>query len=87
MDKLTKIHREVLKKPDLILVPELTARDVDSWDSLAHLTLILAIEKEYRVRFEPEEIASIGKIRRYGTNPSRQGMCRLAEQGFVIFRV
>ncbi len=45
MEKLVAIYRDVLKKPDLQLKPELTARDVDSWDSLAHVQIIVEVEK------------------------------------------
>jgi len=62
MEKLTQIHRKILKKPELVLHDELTARDVDTWDSLAHLTLIIAIEQSYNIRFESEEIILIRNI-------------------------
>ena len=62
MEKFTQIHRKVLKKPELVLYDELTARDVDTWDSLAHLTLIIAIEQAYNIQFESEEIMLIRNI-------------------------
>ena len=62
MEKFTQIHREILKKPELVLYDEMTARDVDTWDSLAHLTLIIAIEQSYNIRLESEEIILIRNI-------------------------
>jgi len=62
MEKFTQIHRKILKKPELVLYDELTARDVDTWDSLAHLSLIIAIEQSYNIRFENEEIILIRNI-------------------------
>ena len=62
MEKFTQIHRKILKKPELVLYDELTARDVDTWDSLAHLSLIIAIEQSYNIRLESEEIILIRNI-------------------------
>ena len=62
MEKFTQIHREILKKPELVLYDEMTARDVDTWDSLAQISLIIAIERSYNIRFEDEEIILIGNI-------------------------
>lgn len=42
-------------KPDLIS-PRLSSDDVENWDSLGHLNLVLALEQEFRVRFSPEQI-------------------------------
>lgn len=36
--------------------------EFEKWDSLQHLNLILAIEKNYKVQFEPEEIAQMTSI-------------------------
>lgn len=38
---------------------ELAAGDVEKWDSLGHLNLILAIEGRFKVKFETEKIAEI----------------------------
>jgi acyl carrier protein len=59
MEKLTEIHRRVLRRPDLVLHPGLTAREVDTWDSLAHLQLIIAVEKAFAVTFTPDEFAGL----------------------------
>jgi len=53
--RLTKIFRDVFDL-DLVLTPELEARDVDGWDSFAHIKLALAIESEFGVKFKASDL-------------------------------
>jgi acyl carrier protein len=60
--RLQPIFREILEKDDLIVVPELSAADVDNWDSLAQIQLIVAIEKEFKIRFVTSEMAALKNV-------------------------
>lgn len=40
----------------VVVTPELTAKDVEEWDSLLHITLIIAVEKAFGVRFRVGEV-------------------------------
>jgi acyl carrier protein len=53
------IFREVFDDPVLLLNDRMTAEDVDGWDSLAHINLIVAIEKRLGVRFATAEISRL----------------------------
>jgi acyl carrier protein len=44
------------------VTPELTADDVESWDSLNHLRLITAVEEHFSVRFSMNEIMGFEKL-------------------------
>ena len=62
--RLTKIFRNVFDL-DLELMPELEARDVDGWDSFAHIKIALAIETEFGVKFKAsdlENMLSVGDL-------------------------
>jgi acyl carrier protein len=50
------IFRDVLDNPSLIIAEELTAADVDDWDSLAHISIITGIEQAFRIRLSLSEI-------------------------------
>jgi acyl carrier protein len=52
------ILSEIIDDPELLLMDETTAEDVIDWDSANHMKLILALEVELKIRFEPDEIAS-----------------------------
>ena len=54
--RLTQVFREALEDDTLKLRPETTADDVDAWDSLSHVQLIVAAEQDFGVRFTSREI-------------------------------
>lgn len=57
--RLTEVFRRVFRRPDLQIQAGTSAWDVPGWDSIAHLQLILGIEKEFAIEFEIREIAGI----------------------------
>ncbi len=59
---LTSVFREVFDDDDLVLKPELTAGDVDGWDSLAHIQLILSVQRAFGVKFTPVEMSRLKNV-------------------------
>ena len=62
METLTEVFRQVFEDPDITLTPETTADDVDGWDSLSHMNLIMAVENRMNVRFKPKEVLSFRNV-------------------------
>ena len=59
------MFREVLEDPSLQITRESSALTVDGWDSLAHVSLIVAVEEMFNVRFalgELEELRCVGDM-------------------------
>jgi acyl carrier protein len=46
----------------VLVTPELTAKDVDEWDSLQHVSLILSIEQKFKIRFRVGEVEGTKNI-------------------------
>lgn len=62
MDVLTEVFRQVFDDPGITLKPETTANDVEGWDSLSHVNLIMAVENRFNVRFSQKEVMSFKNV-------------------------
>jgi acyl carrier protein len=63
--ELNPIFIDVLDLPDLELTRESNASNVEGWDSLAHINLVVAIEKQYKIKFalgELQELKNVGEM-------------------------
>ena len=58
LKQINDIFIDVLDNDDIKLTPESTAKDVEEWDYLNHIQLIVAIEKKFKLRFTTAEISS-----------------------------
>jgi len=59
---LGEIFRDFFDDENLILRPEMTARDVDGWDSLAHVRLLLTIERKFQIKFSAPEVGGLRSV-------------------------
>jgi acyl carrier protein len=59
--KIQKVFDEVFLET-VVVTPELTADDVEEWDSLSHVSLVLAIEQEFGIRFRVGEVEGTKNI-------------------------
>jgi acyl carrier protein len=60
--KLTGIMREFFDDPSLVVSDQLTAADVDGWDSLTHVDLIVAVEEEFKIRLSTGDVRGLKNV-------------------------
>jgi acyl carrier protein len=60
--RLTAIFRSVFDDDSITLFDEMTAADVEDWDSLSHITLVVACEKEFGLRLTPAEVGHLKNV-------------------------
>lgn len=61
-DRLNRVFRDVSDDETIRVTPNTTADDIDDWDSLEHITLISAVEREFRMKFKMGEISSMKNV-------------------------
>jgi acyl carrier protein len=59
--KLQSIFDDLFLEP-VSLTPSLTAKDVPEWDSLMHISLVIAVEKAFGVRFRVGEVETTHNV-------------------------
>ena len=60
--RLTEILREVFDDDTIVARPDLTADQVDGWDSFAHLRVIFTVEQAFGISFAASEISSLKNV-------------------------
>lgn len=62
LENLNTIFIDVLDDEDISLSPATTADDIEDWDSLTHINLIVAIEQEYKMKFALGELEALKNV-------------------------
>jgi len=60
--RVTAVFRDVFDDDKIILTRTMTAEDIDAWDSLSHVSLIVAIEREFKVKFGLMDIKPLKNV-------------------------
>jgi acyl carrier protein len=62
LDRVRGIAADILQVPLAEVGPDSSPESIATWDSVHHLNLVLALEQEFNLQFEPEEIDQIGNV-------------------------
>lgn len=62
IEKITEIFREVFGDKNIVINDEMTAADVENWDSLTHMLMITKVEDELGIKFKLKELNRLKKV-------------------------
>ena len=62
LNRLTAVFRDVFDEDDIVINDETTADDIEDWDSLMHITLVLSVEKEFDLRLKAAEVGKLANV-------------------------
>jgi acyl carrier protein len=60
--QLTQVFQDVFDDDELAITPELTADDVEEWDSMSHIRLVLSVERAFKVKFSAAEVDKLKNV-------------------------
>jgi len=62
MERLQEVFRDVFDDEEMKIYESMTAQDVEDWDSLMHIQLIVAVENEFGVKFTTNEVVGLKNV-------------------------
>lgn len=74
INEINNIFIDVLEDEDIVISEHTTSNDVDDWDSLNHIHLVVAIEKHFKIRFTSQEIQSWKNVGEMIENMQKKGI-------------
>ena len=60
--RLQVIFRDIFDNDDLELRDDMTAKDVEEWDSVSHISLVLALEEEFGIKLSASTVSKLDNV-------------------------
>lgn len=61
-EEVTQIFRDVFDDDELIIKDETNSEDIEDWDSLEHINLVVAMEKRFNLKFNLKEVGALANV-------------------------
>ena len=62
LEIMNDIFRKVFEDNSLVITRKTTANDIEEWDSLTHMNLIMVLEKQFKIKFSLSEIENLSSV-------------------------
>lgn len=62
IERLQRVFADVFEQPNLRIHERTSAKDIEAWDSLMHVTLMVSVESAFHVRFTSHQLAQIATV-------------------------
>jgi len=60
--RLTAVFRDIFDNPSLEIADSTTADDIEDWDSVNHITLIAAVESEFKIKLSTRDVKNLANV-------------------------
>ncbi|MFT3735050.1 MAG: acyl carrier protein [Rhodocyclaceae bacterium] len=60
--RLTPIFHDVFDDESIVVTPDMSAADIEEWDSLSHIRLVVSIERAFALRFSAAEVGRLKNV-------------------------
>lgn len=61
-ERVTDIFRDVFDDDELVISDSTNSEDIEDWDSLEHIQLVVGMEKEFKVKFDIKTVNSLENV-------------------------
>ncbi len=62
LQRLNTVFCDVFEDDDIVITEETTAEDIDEWDSLMHITLVISVESEFGMKMKAAEVGKLANV-------------------------
>jgi acyl carrier protein len=62
LETVSEIMVDMFDIDDIVIGPQTTAADIEAWDSLQHIRLMIAIERKYKIKFKNSEVEALKNV-------------------------
>ena len=61
-DRLNNVFRDIFDDDSIVVTAETTSNDIEDWDSLEHINLVVAVEQEFGMKFNMNEVTTMKNV-------------------------
>ena len=61
-ERLNNVFRDIFDDESIVVTAETTSKDIEDWDSLEHINLIVAVEQEFGIKFNMNEVTTMKNV-------------------------
>ena len=61
-ERLNEVFRDVFDDDEIVVKAQTTSNDIEDWDSLEHINLIVAVEQEFGIKFNMNEVTTMKNV-------------------------
>lgn len=62
LEELMPIFHDVFDDEDIVITPQTNANDIEDWDSVAQIRLVVAIEKKFGIKFKTDDLENLNNV-------------------------